>query len=190
MDDADENKLPALNKLLCQMHRLHSELTQAGIHPQKDKYGNENSYQLLDIEYEAWPAFKISIESKWLDPKYPIALHGGFDFHLYLLQDGYEGRSEIADWINVMIKHVNTTPFSLCSWREHVRTLHAFLKNPSDSYFSDIPMEHTNYVSFDRLQDGLSFKTGLFNQAADDACVVMEKLISRKQFLKVVTTET
>jgi hypothetical protein len=165
-------------------------LAQAGIRPQKDEFGNESVYKLTDREYETWPAFKINIESEWLDPKYPIALHGGFNFHLYLLQDGYEGRSEIADWVNIMIKHVNTTPFSLCSWREHVRTLPAFLENPGDSYFSDIPMEHTDYVSFDRLQDGLSFKTGLFNQAADDACVVMEKLISRKQFLKVVTTQT
>jgi hypothetical protein len=183
IEDVDAAKLPALRKLFLQMHALNSELTQAGIPLSKDQDGR-NIYNLTDVEYENWPRFVISLRSNWLDPKYPYALHAGFNFHMHLMQDGYEGRGEIADWITVDASHLDTTPISLCSYREHVRTLPMFAKDLSALYFSDIPMEHTDHVSFDPY--GLNFKTESFNQAVNDACTVMGKLILRKPFLKVI----
>ncbi|MDI6778101.1 MAG: hypothetical protein QMD77_02825 [Patescibacteria group bacterium] len=192
LEDTDEHKLPALNKLLLQMHALHAALKTLGIQPQKDKddqYPNDNLYLLQDADYQGWPRFLIRLKSNWFDPKYPIALHGGFYFHLFVAQDGYEGRYEIADWINIQIRHVNTTPLSFVSWREHIRTLGFFLREQSDSYFYDIPMPFQTGVSFSLLSDGMNFKTEALNLAVDNACTVMQKIINRGQFLRAATEE-
>jgi len=188
MKDADEHKLPGMNTLLLQMHRLHSELKAVGLHlrkDEKDRYPRENLFLLTDTEYEDWPRFEIKLKSDWLNPNHPIALHGNFRFKLYVWQDGYEGRHEVADWINIEIAHLNTTPFSFASHREHVRALGMFYRQ-GGSYFDDIPMKSAATVSFDRLASGMNFKTAAFNQAVNDACKVMDKVIARKGFLKIL----
>lgn len=183
--DADEHKLPAMDKLLKKMQELHAELKSVGLklHVDKyDKYPFENSYVLTDIEHDAFPEFKIIVHSDWLNPKKRTAIHGGFEFRLHVVQDGYGGRYEIADWITISIRHFNTTPFTFASTREHIRTLNFFYRG--QTYFHDIPMAFETHVNMDRLKDGFTFKTDAFNLAVNDACTVMQKIISRKQFLK------
>jgi len=192
LDDADEHKLPAMNKLLLQMHEFYREMRSSGIKLQNywyNKYPAEDMYLLGDDGYKDWPRFVISVRSAWLNPKYGIALHGGFNFRLHLIQDGYEGRGEIADWINICIRHVNTTPISFVSWREHVKALGSFLRNRSDAYFYDIPMPFNTSVFSGLLEKGMNFRTSAFNLAVDDACTVMKKIITRKQHLFVLTKE-
>lgn len=188
LEDADEHKLAGMDKLLRQMHDLHAALSSVGLalkEEARDRYPQKNLYELTDAEYADFPEFKIRIKSDWLDPKYGIALHGGFKFQLYVMQDGYGGRHEIADWINIHIQHLYTTPMAWASTREHVRTLGFFLKGPT--YFHDIPMEFATHVSGGRIKDGFTFKTAAFNQAVDDACTVMRKIISRKEHLRAFT---
>lgn len=186
LQDADEYKLPAMDKLLRQMREFYVELKMQGLQPQKDqedRYPYENMYRLTDIEYEGWPEFEIFLKSNWFNPKHTIALHGDFSFCLDVTQDGYEGRHEIADWINIQIKYLNTTPISFASQREHVRTL-GFFYSPQGSYFHDLPMKSTTMVSFNRLDSSMNFKTDNFVVAVDDACRVMQKIIRRKKYLK------
>jgi hypothetical protein len=188
LEDADEYKLPAMDKLLRKMAEFHSELSSVGLKLQvdiNDQYPNENLYELTDSAYEHFPRFKIRVKSNWLNPKWKIAIHGGFEFSLHVVQDGYQGRYEIADWITLHICHFDTTPMSFVSSREHVKTLGAFLKDPKDAYFRDIPMSYA--TSCWGTRRGMTFKTEAFNEVAEDACKVMQKIISRKQYLKIFT---
>lgn len=189
MDDTDEAKLPAINKLLHKIFQFHSEMQSVNIPLQSgeyDYYKRKNFYKMVDTEYEDFEPFQIHIKSSHFNPKDRFsALHAGFNFFLYVNQDGYRGRGEIADWIKIHLTHLNTTPFSFASSREHVKAL-THWPGKHLKYFEDIPMKYTTTVSFDCLEDGLSFKTDLFNQSVDDACIVMDKIISRKKFLKLV----
>jgi hypothetical protein len=150
-----------------------------------DQYPYESSYELTDTEYASFPEFKIRVKSKWLNPRWRTAIHGDFKFYLHVVQDGYEGRYEIADWITIYIGHLNTTPMSFTSMREHVKTLGFFYRDPACSYFHDLPMNFATRVNFERIKDGLTFKTDAFNEAVEDACKVLQKIISRKQYLRV-----
>lgn len=194
MEDTDVHKLPAMNRLLMQMHQLHAELGSVGLkmQPKMEDVGEKqpilSQYKLTDKQYENWPNFEILLESQWFNPKYGWALHAGFNFHLYVIQDGFERKpGEIADWINIRIKHLSTTPIAFASYREHVKVLKHF--GADKSYFDDILMPSATSVSFDRLDDGMNFKTAAFDLAVDDACMVMRKIIARKEFLRVMEEE-
>lgn len=189
LEDADEHKLPAMDKLLKQMFLFYNELNIIGLSLQidnDDRYPIANSFILQDTEYTRFDEFKIIIKSNWFNPKQRhLSLHAGFEFHLYLIQDAYQGRSEIADWINIFIKHLSTTPISFASNREHVKVLQNFLSKSNVSYFHDLPMEYATSVTFSKIKTGLSFKTSLFNQAVDDSCRILQKIIDRKNHLVV-----
>jgi hypothetical protein len=189
LEDADEYKLPAMDKLLKQMFKFNSELNSAGIIlkiDKNDQYPRENLYEFTDIEYEKFPMFKIIVGSDWFNPEWKMAIHSGFNFHLYVVQDGYGGRREIADWISISICHLNTTPMTFVSAREHVKSLNFFSKDPTISYFHDIPMNFATTVNFDKMKKGLTFKTSEFNESVEDACKVMQKIIRRKKYLKAI----
>ncbi|HCU01817.1 TPA: hypothetical protein DIC62_03425 [Candidatus Nomurabacteria bacterium] len=189
LDDADEHKLASMNKLLLHMHQLTNELKSVGIplqvatgeqHPRR-----ENMFLLTDTEYVDWPEFLIEIRSNWLDLKYPMALHANFNFYMQVTQDGYASKPrEVADWITVIIKHINIQPICLSSYREHVRVLQS-VTSRKQSYFNDLQMEYATHVNFG--PDGLSLRTVDFVKAIDDACVVMKKIIARKAFLLPVS---
>jgi hypothetical protein len=189
LEDADEHKLPAMDKLLRIMFKFNAELDAVGLKRKVDKndqYPHKNLFDLTDIEYSDFAEFKIMAKSNWFDPKWGTAIHGGFKFYLHVVQDGFEGRYEIADWITIHICHLNTTPMSFVSTREHVKVLGRFLKDSSDLYFRDIPMKYETRVNTDRMKDGLSFKTEAFNEAVNDACKVMQKIIMRKEYLRAI----
>lgn len=190
LEDSDEHKLPAMDKLLRKMSEFCRELKSVGLALQVDKYDqypHKNKYELTDVEYSGFPVFKIIVKSNWLNPKWRTALHGSFEFYLHVVHDGYGGRYEIADWISIRICHLNTAPISFVSKREHIKTLGFFLHDPAGSYFYDIPMNHANRVSFDSMDEGMTFKIEAFNEAVEDACKVMDKIIQRKEHLKVFT---
>jgi hypothetical protein len=186
LEDSDEQKLPSLNQLLKFIYGFRKEMASVNIHPTaQEKSKRKNLYLLTDKDYEDFEPFKIKIECNWFDPEWSYALHAGFDFFMYVMQDAYQGRSEIADWIRIHIKHLETIPSSFASAREHVRALSPFLR-PAESYFHNIPIEHTKTVSFRKMSGAMSFKTELFNQSVNDACKVMLKIAARKDSLKVV----
>jgi hypothetical protein len=180
LEDADEHKLPALNDLLVCMGEFYSEMASVGISPYfKDTRFSEGVFLMTDTEYKHFEPFKIRIVSKWFLEN-PLALHAGFEFFLRVVQDGHQGRGEFADWINIRIKHFDVVPISFASRREHVRVLSRHC-----SYFEDISMEDRSKVR-NGMDDVVSFKTKLFNQSVQDACLVMRKIISRKTFLEVL----
>ncbi len=187
LEDSDEHKLPAMDKLLKKMSEFHSALNSVGLVLQVDKhdqYPYENMYELTDAEYSGFPEFKIIVKSNWFNPKWRTALHGGFEFYLHVVHDGYGGRYEIADWISIRICHLNTAPISFASKREHIKTLVFFFHDPAGSYFHDILMNHATRVSFDRMDEGMTFKADALNEAVEDACKVLQKIILRKEHLK------
>ncbi|MFA5986564.1 MAG: hypothetical protein WC819_04440 [Parcubacteria group bacterium] len=189
MEDIDECKLPAMNTLLRQMACFYAELKAQNITLQIDKndrYPYKNLYELQDMNFADWPDFRIRIKSNWFNPEWPLAIHAGFDFHLYVLHDGYAQKpGEIADWIDIRIKYLDTIPMSFASRREHIRSMGPFLKDERDTYFYGMPMEYTTSVYFGNMT-GMSFKTDAFNLAVKDACIVMQKIIARKQYLRVM----
>jgi hypothetical protein len=185
LEDADEHKLPAMDKLLRSIFEFHAALSSVGLvlkADSKDECQYENFYELTDSGYSGFDEFKINVKSNWLNPQWKFALHAGFEFWLYIRQDGYGGRGEIADWINIRIRYLYTTPISFVSSREHVKCLTPFF-SATDSYFYDIPMISENFVHSDKMNDGMTFKVGAFNQAVEDACTVLKKIIQRKEFL-------
>jgi hypothetical protein len=184
LEDSDEQKLPAINKLLNCIFGFRKEMATVNIHPRKageESYYN-GMYLLNDREYENFDPFVIRIECDTFDKKWTWALHAGFSFFLYVKQDAYQGRSEIADWIKIRIKHLETVPSAFASTREHIRALVPFVARES-CYFQDIPMENDSTVNFGRMADAFSFKTALFNQSVEDACLVMKKIAARKELL-------
>lgn len=186
MEDMDESKLPALNQLVNFIHGFYTEMKSVNIQP-KEQAGQwvKSSYVLTDREFENFDRFSIRIQCELFDPEWTFALHAGFNFSLHIMQDAYQGRGEIADWITINISHLETVPSSLACMREHVKALSGVVGS-KDCYFEDIPMEFTETVNFKRMSKAFSFKTKLFNQSIDDACKVMLKVASRKEFLKVV----
>lgn len=187
LEDSDEQKLPALNKLLKFIHGFRQEMISVDIHPKAEKEGGrKNLYLLTDTEYENFEPFEIRIMCNWFDPGWKFMLHAGFDFSLSVNQDAYEGRGEIADWIKIHIKHLNTVPSSFASQREHVRALTPPFIEKTASWFNDIPMDFTGSVNYGRMAHAMSFKTALFNQSVDDACTVMLKIAARKEMLKTI----
>ncbi len=184
LEDSDEHKLPAINKLLKFMDGFRREMASVDIYPNKAEEGSyyKGLYVLNDKEYKNFDPFTIRIESNVFDSDWKYALHAGFSFFLYVKQDAYQGRGEIADWIRIQIRHLNTIPSSFASNREHVRALVPFVAR-EDCYFEDIAMEHTSTVSFSRMASAFCFKTDLFNQSVDDACLVMKKIAARKEWL-------
>jgi hypothetical protein len=181
LEDMDEHKLPATDKLLRKIISLRKELAVIKLFPQQKEKNRryKDLFLFTDTEYKDWPDFKIKIRSYHLDPEWFCALHTGFNFHLRIMQDG-DGRGEIADWIDINIQYLNTVPTSLAARREHVCCL------GGESYFANLNLEHRTFVSFDRMDEGLSFKTKNYNHAVDDACKVLDKIIARKKFLEEV----
>lgn len=184
LEDADEHKLPAINRLLVKMFEFNREMSSVGLFLQEDeedRYHRKKLYKLTDTRFKGMGDLKISIESKWFDPKYGIALHGGFKFHLYISQ---EIHPEISDWLRIDICHLNTTPMSFVSAREYDR----YLTPPfyhGKHFFDGIgvgPKER----NFGTINDGLTFKIKTFNQCVDDACAVMQALIVSKDNLVVI----
>jgi len=185
LDDADEYKLSATNMLLKKIAEFSSELQAVGLKLQQskwDKYPKENLYLLIDTEYgeDSYDYFHIRVKSDWLNLKeFHPALHAGFELHLYVIEDGYKGRGEFADWINIGIVYFNTVPTSFASRREHVLCLRG-------NFFKDLPMNFKEVAGCSRLEDGYTFKTAAYVEAVDDVCRVLQKIILRKQYLKVV----
>jgi hypothetical protein len=188
LEDADEHKIPAMDKLLRSIFEFRATLSSAGMElkaNKDDRSQYKNLYELTDSDYAHFDDFTIKVQSNWLNPEWIFALHAGFEFWLNVKQDGYKGRGEIADWINIRIRYLYTTPFSFASSREHVKCLSGFY-SPNASYFYDIPMICENFVHSDRMNDGMTFKVGAFNQAVEDSCIVLKKIIQRKHFLKAI----
>jgi hypothetical protein len=184
LEDTDEHKLPAINRLLIKMFEFNREMSSIGLSLQEDKddiYHRKQLYNLTDTRFEGMGELKISIESKWFDPKYGIALHGGFKFHLYIDQRIHP---EISDWLRIDIRHLNTTPMSFVSAREYDR----YLTEPfyrGKKFFDGIgigPKER----NFGTINEGLTFKIKTFNQCVDDACSAMQALITSKKSLIVI----
>ncbi|MFZ2310689.1 MAG: hypothetical protein WAW11_04035 [Patescibacteria group bacterium] len=184
LEDADEHKLPAINRLLIKMFEFNREMSSVGLSLQEnkdDRYHRKQLYELTDKRFEGMGDLKISIESKWFDPKYGIALHGGFKFYLYIEQRIHP---EISDWLRINILHLNTTPMSFVSAREYDR----YLTSPfycGKKFFDGIgigPKER----NFGTINEGLTFKIKTFNQCVDDACLAMQALITSKKSLIVI----
>jgi hypothetical protein len=166
------------------MFEFNREMSSIGLSLQEDKddiYHRKQLYNLTDTRFEGMGELKISIESKWFDPKYGIALHGGFKFHLYIDQRIHP---EISDWLRIDIRHLNTTPMSFVSAREYDR----YLTEPfyrGKKFFDGIgigPKER----NFGTINEGLTFKIKTFNQCVDDACSAMQALITSKKSLIVI----
>jgi len=181
LEDADEHKLPAINRLLIKMFEFNREMSSVELSLQEDKddhYHQKKLYKLTDTRFKEMGNLEISIESKWFNPKYGIALHGGFKFHLYINQ---EIHPEISDWLRIDICHLDTTPMSFVSAREYDR----YLTPPfycGKKFFDGIgigPKER----NFATINEGLTFKIKTFNQCVDDACAVMQALIISKDNL-------
>lgn len=192
LKDADEQKLSAIDKLLRAIFQLHAELTSVGIKLQIDKNGSWSSkpkvFKLQDLNYTDFSEFKIIIKSPWLNPEVrQFAIHANFEFQLYIIQDGFEGRHEIADWINICIQYLNTTPMSWASSREHVKTLTKFIKNKDRLYFKDLPIEFKTHVEAESHR--LSFSTAQFIQSVNDSCTIIKKIIRRKNNLISITNK-
>jgi len=187
--DMDEHKLPALDKLLRCMGVFRREMASVNLLPQPSDKNKKwkDEYVLTDKEYEDFHPFQIRVRSEHFDPDWFLALHAGFSFTLQVDQGLGHGR-EIADWIDLSVKYFNIVPSSLASHREHVKCLEGFLTSEGRShlYFSDIPMKYSSSVSSKRMSHAWRFHANLFKQTIDDACMVMEKIIRRKAFLKVV----
>jgi len=185
LEDADEHKLPAINRLLIKMFEFNREMSSVGLSLQEDKddhYHQKKLYELTDTRFKGTSDFKISIESKWFDPKYGIALHGGFKFHLYIEQRIHP---EISDWLRIDIRHFNTTPMSFVSAREYDRYLTpTFYRGKCFFDGIEIGPKERNFATID---DGLTFKINKFNQCVDDACSVMQALIAFKNSLVAIS---
>lgn len=185
LEDTDEHKLPAINRLLLKMLEFNSEMSSVGLSLQDDEDDRQHQkklYKLTDTQYKGVGNLKISLESKWFDPKYPIALHCGFKFHLYIEQSIHP---EISDWLRIDIRHLGTTPMSFVSAREYSR----YLTPPfyyGKCFFNDVKIgpRERNFATID---DGLTFKTKKFIQCVDDACSVMQELIVSKSSLVAVS---
>jgi len=184
LEDADEYKLPAINRLLIKMFEFNREMSSAGLSLQEDKddrYHQNKLYKLTDTRFEETSDLKIIIESKWLDPKYRIALHGGFKFHLYVDQRIHP---EVSDGLKINICCLNTTPMSFASAREYDR----YLTPPfyyGEHFFDGIEIGPKKR-SFARIDNELTFKIKTFNQCVDDACAVMQALITSKDSLMAI----
>lgn len=178
LEDADEHKLPAINRLLIKMFEFNREMSSVGLSLQEDKddhYHRKQLYKLTDTRFKGMGDLKISIKSKWFDPKYGIALHGGFKFYLCIEQSIHP---EISDWLRIDICHLNTMPMSFASEREYDRYLTPPIYR-GKRFFDGIkvgPKER----KYDMINDGLTFKIKTFNQCVDDACAVMQALIISK----------
>ena len=185
LEDADEHKLPAINRLLIKMFEFNREMSSVGLSLQEDKddrYHQKKLYKLTDSRFKEMSDLKIFIESKWFDPKYGIALHGGFKFHLYIDQRIHP---EISDWLRIDICHLNTTPVSFVSAREYDR----YLTPPfyRGKLFFDGVGVGSKERNFATINHGLTFKIKTFNQCVDDACAVMQALIIAKDNLILIS---
>lgn len=172
----DENKLPALEKLLLKMHEFKSELENNGIKLSKNNDDNKLGYDLNIPKFSKKSNFTAEIFSDWFDLKKCFALHSGFEFTLRVNQRIHP---EIGDWIFIGIKNFNTTPFALgsfCNWSggEHLPNFYSDKK-----FFTNIKKRLGNEF-FPVFFEPYSFKIDLFNKAVDDACIVMDELLSYK----------
>ncbi|MDD3285519.1 MAG: hypothetical protein PHG95_02705 [Patescibacteria group bacterium] len=184
LEDADEHKLPAINRLLIKMFEFNREMNSVGLSLQEEKgdhYHQKKLYELTDTRFKGPGVLRISITSKWFDPKYGIALHGGFKFHLYIDQRIHP---EISDWLRIDICHLNTTPISFVSAREYDR----YLTPPfyHGKHFFDGIEVGPKERNFATINDGLTFKITTFNQCVADACAVMQALIISKDSLVAI----
>lgn len=188
--DADEHKLSALDQLLKKMIELRMELDSVGLAlkaDNHDQYPRKNLYELVDMRYVSCGKFKIRIKSDWFILKWGASLHDGFNFQLCVAQNGFAKKNEMADWIDIRICHLDTTPIALASMREHAKNFNFLLKNPEDSFFYDLPMNCTRKVVFEKIDKRLTFKTVAFNETVEDACRIVAKIISRKEHLRIST---
>lgn len=184
LEDADEHKLPAINRLLIKMFEFNREMDSVRLFLRKDKddrYHQKKLYKLTDTRFKGASDLKISIESKWFDPEYRIALRGGFKFHLYIEQRIHP---EISDWLKIDICHLNTKPISFVSAREYDRYLtSSFYRGKRFFDGIEIGPKERNLTT---VNDGLTFKLKTFNQCVDDACAVMQALIVSKGSLVAI----
>lgn len=187
LEDADEHKLPAINRLLIKMFEFNREMNSVGLFLEEDQedkddnYHQKKLYELTDKRFKKMSDLKISIASKWFDPEYRIALCGGFKFHLYIEQRIHP---EISDWLKIDICHLNTKPISFVSAREYGRYLTSSFYR-GKCFFDGIeigPKERNLTI----VNDGLTFKLKTFNQCVDDACAVMQALIVSKGSLVAI----
>jgi len=184
IEDSDESKLEALNELLMCLGTFQDELASLGIRPETENSKIKDTLILTDSGYLHYDNFKIRIKCQLLDPDWVYALHAGFSFHLSIEQSLAKGR-EIADWIDLSIKHIAITPNSLYSCREHVRALAGMFKQPGPLYFAELPLRFDRSVNFGRMAGALSPKTSIFKETVSDACAAMKQITSRKQFLAI-----
>jgi len=182
--DVDEHKLPAIEKLLLKMHEFHGAMKSKGILLQpKDVHHPHvvSEYRLTDTEYSKSSKSSIYLYSHWFDPKEIFALHAGFEFRMYVNQ---EVHPEIGDWFRSAFKHVGTTPFAFTS--EYDCSADTYLKDfyNGERFFKGLHLGE-ECRNWEKLEEGLSFNTELFNTSVDYTCLVFDKLISRKEFLTV-----
>jgi len=181
LEDADEHKLPAINRLLIKMFEFNREMSSVELflrEDEDDRYRRKKLYKLTDTRFKVLGDLKIFIESKWFDPKYGIALHGGFKFHLYVCQ---EIHPEISDWLKIDICHLDTTPMSFVSAREYDRYLTPpFYRGKKFFDGVEIGPKERNFAT---INYGLTYKIKTFNQCVDDACATMQALIASKDSL-------
>lgn len=188
LEDADEHKLPALNRLLKQMLEFNSEMNSVGLkltEDNDDQRPQKNLFQLTDSRFSKICTLQIILKSNWFDPKYGIALHGGFKFHLHINQ---EIHPEISDWLRIDIVHLDTTPFSFASEREYDR----YLSGPcyrGRLFFEGIALGPIKLGpkerNFNTINSALSFSTSTLNRCVNDACAIMQALIRDKNMLIV-----
>lgn len=179
LEDADEYKLSAMDQLIKEIMLFHLELNSFGFNLKPDKndqHLSPNLYEMADIGYAG--CVEIAIKSDWFNTKWGSSLDNDFNFELFVMQ---KGKYEIADWIYIRVCYLKTVPMALASLREYAKAL-GFLLDPKDYFFHDLSISYE-----DRIIDGkLTFKTAAFEVAVEDACKIMEKIISRKEYLRVL----
>lgn len=179
LGDSDVYKLESLNKLLVCMHDFADTLGKLGVKLSSEP-GKSSFFDICNDNYDkGHSTAKLFMRSNWFDPKYPMAIHAGFSFHMYVGQDIHP---EISDWIKISISHFNTVPFSLASFRQHGMYLTPTLYR-GKRFLKGIDLGKADGIDFSKEGDMMSFKTDRFKKAVEDACKVMEAIAIDHEFL-------
>ena len=186
LEDADVYKLPILGSLLVRIIQANEAISSVGLSSSRvdctwEEWPGTSYYHLTDSEYEHCDEFIIKLRSNWLKSERRSALTTGFEFYLYVHQM-HNGREDIHDLLEIKVKYLKTTPISLASSRRYSTSIGCFFDMPNMSYFHDLPLKESSSDEFNKV--GLTFKTEKFNQAVSDACLVLDRIIQRKKFLK------
>jgi len=174
LDDSDVNKLESLNNLILTMRRFAKTLESLGI---KLFYTNKGApFFNLVIPYHG-SDLTVFARSYWLDQYSPLAICAGFSFNLYV---GQQIRPEIVDDIKIIVKYLETTPFSLASSRQHNSCLVPTLYK-GRRFLESLKISNADERDFSRLGGLMTFSSADFNRAAKDACIVLDALIEQKE---------